>query len=102
MSVKNKWELLARTFLEEQGLKFIKANYRRRFGEIDLIMRDDHTLVFVEVKYRSSNAYGGTLEQVTFDKQRKIRLTAMAYLQSTYSLESIVRFDVIGITPKGL
>lgn len=93
-------EVLARRFLEKQGLVFIEANFRLRIGEIDLIMLDQDILVFVEVKYRSSNTFGSPLEQVTFAKQRKIKLVAGVYLQRQATLP-VTRFDVVGITPKG-
>lgn len=102
MSKGQKGEALARRFLMDQGLKFLQANYRVRFGEIDLIMMDGETLVFVEVKYRSSERYGTSLEQVTFRKQQKIKLVAKAFLQR-YSREiKYVRFDVVGIKPQGI
>lgn len=74
------WEALARKFLVSQGLRFVEANFARRFGEIDLIMQDGTTLIFVEVKYRSSERFGSSLEQVTPGKIRKIKLAAQAYL----------------------
>lgn len=102
MKTGKKGEELARAFLEEQGLSFVTANFRRRFGEIDLVMRDGEFLIFVEVKYRSSASHGSALEQVTPRKQRKIRLTAEAYLQICSEEVPFVRFDVVGITPQGL
>ncbi len=95
------WEDLARGFLISQGLRLVTANYRRRFGEIDLVMLDGTTLVFVEVKYRSSDRFGTSLEQVTPRKMRKIKLAALAYLQAYPHAVEAVRFDVVGISPEG-
>jgi putative endonuclease len=52
-------EELAAVYLQQQGLKLLTSNYRCKFGEIDLIMRDSHSLVFVEVCLRSSATFGG-------------------------------------------
>lgn len=101
MSRGQRWEQLAREFLVSQGLHFVEANYTRRFGEIDLIMLDGRALVFVEVKYRRSERFGSSLEQVTPSKIRKIKLTAQAYLQSYPEEVQEVRFDVVGISPEG-
>lgn len=93
-------EELAREYLLSQGLQFLEANFRLRFGEIDLIMQDGHTMVFVEVKYRSSERYGTSIEQVTPAKIRKIRLVAAAFLQRYPREVTHVRFDVVGICPQ--
>ena len=95
----NLGEKLARGYLVRQGLQFIEANFRLRVGEIDLIMHDDDTLVFVEVKYRSSDRYGTSVEQVTARKIGKIKLVAQVYLQRYPALVPYVRFDVVGISP---
>lgn len=101
MNMGRKAEQLAREFLVSQGLQFMEANFRLRFGEIDLIMRDQDTLVFIEVKYRSSDRFGTSLEQVTPRKIQKIRLVAQAYLQRYAQEIPYVRFDVVGISPQG-
>ncbi len=91
-------ERYANRFLERQGLRRITANYRCRRGEIDLVMHDGHTLVFVEVRYRRSNAFGGPLESVTRNKQRRIILAADHFLQTHPEWsDHPCRFDVIGI-----
>lgn len=101
MNVGERAEQLAREFLLRQGLQFIEANFRLRFGEIDLIMRDQETLVFIEVKYRSSDRFGTSVEQVTPRKIQKIKLVAQAYLQRCAEEVPYVRFDVMGISPQG-
>ena len=88
-------EQLAATFLMHHGLKLITQNYHCRFGEIDLIMTDAKTLVFVEVKLRSSNQFGGAAASITPQKQKKMILTAQHYLQTQKLGDVACRFDVI-------
>jgi putative endonuclease len=91
------YEQQARSFLEQQGLLFVSANYRCRQGEIDLIMREHQTLVFVEVRYRASRDYGGALSSVTPAKQQKIRHTARYFLlnQQINEAHQACRFDIV-------
>ena len=92
-------ESRANRFLRSRGLKLLCRNYRSRYGEIDLIMVDSGTLVFVEVRYRRNEKFGGAIDSVTTAKQKKIRLTAAHYLQSHPQLQvSNCRFDVIGLS----
>lgn len=91
-------EKIALDFLESKGLKLITSNYHSRYGEIDLIMLDKEVLVFVEVRFRRSNQFGGAAMSVTPAKQRKIALTAMQFLQKNRKTESPCRFDVIAIS----
>lgn len=91
-------ELAAKTYLIAQGLSYIESNYRCRSGEIDLIMRDKNTLVFVEVKFRRSSRFGSALETVTIAKQQKIVKAAQHYLLTNKLGENqALRFDVLGI-----
>ncbi|NOZ10682.1 MAG: YraN family protein [Gammaproteobacteria bacterium] len=87
-------------FLRHQGLRLLKRNYSSRYGEIDLIMEDGDTVVFVEVRYRNSTRYGGSIESIDRHKQRKLRHTAEYFLQTQrrYSTRPC-RFDVIAIGP---
>lgn len=92
-------EQLARRFLEQQGLQFKQANFRCKRGEIDLIMQDGETLVFVEVRYRGNSRFGSPAETVDRHKQRKLVTTALFYLQSKPELaQQASRFDVIAIS----
>ena len=88
----------AAVFLGENGLKLLHRNYRtpgRGGGEIDLVMRDfDGTLVFVEVRKRSSAAYGGAGGSIGFQKQRRIIFAARHYLLRLRDLPPC-RFDVV-------
>ncbi|MGD2082776.1 MAG: YraN family protein [Chromatiales bacterium] len=87
--------------LRARGLVPVARNYRCRSGEIDLIMGERETLVFVEVRYRSSLTFGGPLESVTPAKQRRILAAARHYLQSHPEAGSRpCRFDVVAISPR--
>jgi putative endonuclease len=69
-------EALARDFLQRQGLTPLAANANYRGGELDLVMRDRDTLVFVEVRYRKSTAFGGAAASVDAGKRRKLFLAS--------------------------
>ena len=69
------------TYLKSRGLKLVTKNFSCRHGEIDIIMLDNKTLVFVEVRFRKNNSFGGGLESITAAKQLKLRKTAELYLQ---------------------
>jgi putative endonuclease len=90
-------EKLAATFLAERGLKLVMQNYHCRFGEIDLVMTDAKTLVFVEVRLRSNSQFGSAAASITPQKQQKLILTAQHYLQQHVKNQSqtACRFDVI-------
>ena len=89
----------ARAFLEQKGARVLEMNYRRPTGEIDIIARRGGTLLFVEVKRRSSLRYGRPAEAVDRAKQARILRTAMLYMQEKRLTDSPVRFDVIEILP---
>ncbi|PKO51851.1 MAG: YraN family protein [Betaproteobacteria bacterium HGW-Betaproteobacteria-20] len=93
-------EKLAATFLVNHGLKLMVQNYHCRYGEIDLIMKDAKTLVFVEVRLRTNNKFGSAGASITPQKQQKLILTAQHYLQeySRQHGESLCRFDAILMT----
>ena len=84
-------------YLQAQGLHYIMQNYRAPCGEIDLIFRDRQHLVFVEVRYRKSNQYGGALYSIDHRKQHKLVQTANHYIQR-YKVRLATRFDVVAIT----
>lgn len=92
-------EAAARTHLLRAGLSDVAANAGYRLGELDLVMRDGDTLVFVEVRYRASDGYGGGAESVDRDKRRKIvRAAQLFLLQHPALAEDICRFDVVDAT----
>ena len=95
------WEKTAESFLRGQGLKLLQRNFSSRFGEIDLIMEDEETVVFIEVKYRKSSQHGSGADAVTFHKQGRISRTAGWYLvKNPHRAGQFCRFDVISINPQ--
>jgi len=94
------WELQARHWLERKGMRFLVANVRERGGEIDLIMQDKSTTVFVEVRYRKSSLFGGAAASVTASKQRKLLHAARLWLaRHNGSFDTVdCRFDVVAFT----
>ena len=92
-------EQLTLNHLIKAGLKLVEQNARSVYGEIDIIMRDGQEWVFVEVRYRRSQHYGGGLESVSYQKQRKLIKTAQHYIQSHQSaLFDSCRFDVVELS----
>lgn len=90
-------EVRASNFLEKKGYKILQKNYASKIGEIDLIAMQNKTIVFVEVKMRSSKLFGRPCEAVNYSKQQKIRKVALGFLKQTKNLETPCRFDVIEI-----
>lgn len=90
-------ELLALRYLEQRGLLCLERNYRCKLGEIDIIMKQQDTLIFVEVRYRKQSAFGSAAESVTTTKQRKLIRAAQHYLQTHRLFDSPCRFDVLAI-----
>jgi len=94
----NQAEELARRYLSARGLSFCVGNFQCKSGEIDLIMKQEDMLVFVEVRYRADTTHGTPLETVTQGKQRKLIRTANYFLQQHFGNRwPACRFDVIGI-----
>lgn len=89
-------EAQAAEWLRKKGYEVIGANYRCRFGELDLIAKKRELVVFVEVKLRKNEAFGAASEAVTFSKREKLRKTAALWLAST-GCTAPTRFDVIEI-----
>lgn len=92
----NKAEELALHFLKKKGLKLLEKNFSTRAGEVDLIMQDDDTVVFIEVRYRKNTNFGGAAASVTPKKQLRVIKAALAYQQKNTS-QSSMRFDVVAI-----
>ena len=90
-------EARALQYLEERGYKLLRKNYRSGHREIDLIMQTGCTVVFVEVKARSSTDYGTPAEFVTPAKRRLLTLAAEAYLMEMGLRDVPARFDVVEI-----
>jgi putative endonuclease len=87
-------EQAAAEFLTGRGLALLARNYRCRFGEIDLIMSDGPTVVFVEVRYRRNNTFGGAIESITVRKREKLLRAARHYMASRKGFADC-RFDAL-------
>ncbi|MDP4172531.1 MAG: YraN family protein [Bacteroidota bacterium] len=90
-------EELACRFLSEKGFRILERNFRFHKGEIDIIAKDEETLVFVEVKYRQNLEYGYPEEAITRNKILQIRRVANAYIFERKIENVTCRFDVIAI-----
>ncbi|UZS61637.1 YraN family protein [Pseudomonas syringae] len=91
-------EAFALQFLQQQGLRLIEQNWLCKRGELDLVMLDGDTVVFVEVRYRRHSGWGGAMESVDFRKQGKLVTAAQLFLQqATAWANHPCRFDVIAI-----
>ena len=90
-------EKKAKLFLEENGYDIITENFQVKQGEIDLIVKKENFLVFVEVKTRKNNFFGPPQAAVNFEKQRKIRTIAKIFLLKNNFKSYKKRFDVISI-----
>jgi putative endonuclease len=92
-------EQLARRHLEGKGYGFVTANWRCPFGELDLVMRDGATLVFVEVKTRRGERLGAAEESVTSAQARRLLVAAEVFLAASPHLgDAIWRVDLVAIT----
>jgi putative endonuclease len=87
-------EDLAAAHLERQGLRLVARNFRTRHGEIDLVMRDGATLVFVEVRLRTTSGYGGAAASITAAKRARLVAAAQGYL-AQLGREPPCRFDAV-------
>jgi len=92
-------EEIACSYLKKQGLKLLDQNFHGKYGELDLVMQDSDSIVFVEVRYRKQTNFGSPQESINYQKQQKIIKTALYYLQRQPEWQNAAaRFDVIGIT----
>lgn len=91
-------ERAAERFLLKQGMVIVARGFQDKFGEVDLIAIDDKTIVFIEVKTRSSDTAGLPAEAVDETKQLHLTKTALGYLKWNRLTDCHARFDVIGIT----
>ena len=87
-------ESLAADFLAARGLAIVERNFRTRMGEIDVIARDRETIVFVEVRKRRSDAYGGAAASITGAKRARLIAAAQGYL-AMLRREPPCRFDAV-------
>ena len=86
-------EAAAADFLTRRGLALLQSNYRCRLGEIDLVLRDGPTIVFVEVRLRTNRSFGGAAESIDARKRSRIVAAARHYLAG--KPEMPCRFDVV-------
>ena len=89
-------EAKAADYLRRKKYEVIGANYRCRFGELDLIAKKRELVIFVEVKLRKNDRFGAAADAVTFSKQDKLRKTAASWL-AAHDCDAPTRFDVIEI-----
>ena len=90
-------EEIARKFLKHEGFRILDANYHACSGEIDIIAKDDKTIVFVEVKSALKDTFGDPIEWIPAWKQLRIIKASLAYLKSKGMMETPMRYDVITI-----
>jgi len=84
-------------FLQKKGYTLLARNFRVKGGEIDLVMQDKKTLVFVEVKTRASDAFGGPLASITPAKQKRIALAAALFIKTNRPKFDSIRFDAVAV-----
>ena len=95
-------EDLALQYLKKQSLTLVRRNFRSRFGEIDLIMRDKNTIIFIEVRSRKNNFFLDPIETIDYSKRNKIIKTSQIFMQNTSSSNQFDwRFDVVTLTGRG-
>jgi len=92
----DKAENAALTYIQQRGGKLVERNFNCRLGEIDLIIQDESTLAFVEVRFRSNASHGNAAESVTARKQQRIIRAAQFYLSRTQQ-QAVCRLDVLTI-----
>ncbi len=90
-------ERLAQEYLKQRNYTILSSRFRTRYGEADIIAKEGETLVFVEVKTRTSHAFGTPAAAVTANKQKHLTMAALAYLQQTGQMEAFCRFDVVEV-----
>ncbi len=92
----NQAEDKALSYLTNKGYKLLQRNFTTKAGEVDLIMQDGESLVFIEVRYRKNADFGGAAASITHKKQQRIIKAALAY-QQKHAPQSSMRFDVVAI-----
>lgn len=90
-------ERLAAQWLQQHGLTLVTSNHHVKGGELDLVMKDQDILVFIEVKHRTTTRYGHPLETVTAQKRHRLIRAAKLYI-ARHAVSSPCRFDILAIT----
>ena len=92
-------EDIALRYLQKHGLTLLQRNFRSRFGEIDLIVQQNNTIIFVEVRARKTAAFMHPVESVDYRKRHRIRKTSQVYMHKTAAWNRFdVRYDVVALT----
>ena len=100
---RGRWaEKVALHHLKQQGLRPYRSNFRWRGGEIDLVMLEGKTVVFVEVRFRKRSDFGDGAESVDWKKRNRLTATAQYFLQRHPGLlDNPCRFDVVSVSTRG-
>ena len=93
-------EAKAAAYLTAKGYRILARNFAAVGGEIDIVAQDGKTLVFVEVKTRAYEAFGGPIGAVTQSKQQKIARAATQYIKANGLKFDRIRFDIVGVLPE--
>lgn len=94
-----RYEALACEHLQASGLRLLARNFSTRHGELDLVMRDRDTLVFVEVRYRAGNRHGDGADSITARKRQRLVIAAEQYRQAHPRIAALAcRFDVVALS----
>lgn len=101
LAVGRQGEDLAAEYLAKQGYRLVERNVRTRYGEIDIILLDGEVVVFVEVKARSSEAFGPPSDAVGPEKMRRLSRAAQSFLAQKAWEDRLARFDVVSINFDG-
>ena len=89
-------ETAAAKYLKKNGYKILARNYRRTYGEIDIVAQKGENVAFVEVKTRKSDAFGTPAEFVTVQKQKKLIKAAYTYIQE-HNIDAAFTFDIVEV-----
>jgi putative endonuclease len=95
-TIGDKGEDIAIKFLKKQGYLILEKNYRTILGEVDIIAKDNETIVFVEVKTRTNLTFGYPFEAINNQKIQKLKKVALSYLKR-HNLNLPIRFDILSI-----
>ena len=90
-------ELLARNYLKKKGYRILETNYRTRFGEIDIVAKQNNVLVFIEVRTKNSISFGTPEESITSKKASHLRAAAYLYLRAHQNLPEMWRIDFVAV-----
>jgi putative endonuclease len=90
-------EQLAADYLQKAGYEIVCRNYRCRYGELDLVCREEGVWCFVEVKVRKSTQYGDGLQAITTLKKKHLRAAARVFLNQQNDTDGAGRFDIVAI-----